>query len=92
MASCMFEVKTIVQGAYGFQVKIEEVTTSINDVFGERKTYPRKFYTWVSQVGSGIVVGSRINVDPETYDMVKEEFTIPETGEVIELTYLKVKR
>lgn len=91
MAAKVFEILLVQQGKFGVQIKIvRKSETQINDVFGSRvRKESETYYKWVGgEVNSELAVGGTVTLDPDDYIIRKKDFVLPDTGEIVELSYL----
>lgn len=93
MAAKLFTIANITDGEFGKQVKfqIKSNGTTVDEIGSKEWKHSETYYRWYTSLNDNVVVGMNVNLDPDKYDVRKEDFITPE-GKTIELSYLHDKK
>lgn len=94
MATQLFTIENISDGEFGKQVKFQIKSSGVSeDEIGQKEwKHSVTYYRWYTTLNDGVVKGTVVKLDPDKYDKVVQDYTIPETGKIVPLTYLKDKK
>lgn len=92
MAIQLFTVANISDGEFGKQVKFQIKTNGVSeDAIGKKEwKHSITYYRWYTSLNDNVKVGMSVNLDPDKYDIRKQEFEVE--GKMIELSYLYDKK
>lgn len=90
MADMMFNVTAVTEGNdESYLIKFTSPTVTKKGM--GQSNFVKKGRTVYYWCDYAFEVGEEVTFDLNDYDEIKKEFTLPDTGEVIELTYIEPK-